>query len=249
MQPPPLFLFLYPLYQQHPSTFLVWLESVTFTSTRERVLPSHLLVISRQAFFSFPLSWFIRLDVWHAPQRHKHMEVLFLEGYRCHLRYWKRSTQQCWGWSCECSLLISTPSPIILAIFLFFLQRGSLKRNNSFERKVRVTVYSTYHDCKWLYWRKRRVQSTGPLIPSFFIIFFYCQPADWGEQPRAFGMAVMIIINFNTCYRWRHRSSSKCHIHCSLMPFCCHYMRYEQSGDRLKRGRKKRLEKKRTLIF
>lgn len=141
--------------------------------------------------------------------------------------------------------------PIILTIFLFFLQRGSLKRNNSFERKVIVTVYSTYHTCKWLYWRKRRLQSTGPLIPSFFIIFFYCQPGDWGEQPHAFGMAVMIIINFNTCYRWRHRSPSKCHIHCSLMPFCCHRMRYEQSGDRLNRRGdvKKRLEKKRTLIF
>lgn len=62
----------------------------------------HTCLLYPGELFFFLLGWFMCLDVWHAPPRHKHMEGLFLEGYRCHLRYWKSRIQQCWGWSCEC---------------------------------------------------------------------------------------------------------------------------------------------------
>lgn len=50
---------------------------------------------------------------------------------------------------------------------------------------------------------EKSLQRTGPLILHLFF--------DWGEQPWAFCSGVMTII-FNACYRWKHRSPSKCHI-------------------------------------
>lgn len=111
-------------------------------------------------------------------------------------------------------------------IFLFFLQKGSLNRNNSFVRKVKATVcwHPDTRVRSGCTEEERRVKDGTIDSSCVCVCVFYCQLNDWGEQPPAFCSAVMIIIIFNTCYRWRHWSSSKCHIHCLLRPLCCYYV-------------------------
>lgn len=116
----------------------------------------------------------------------------------------------------------SPPLAIISATFLFFLQKGSLNRSNSFVRKVKDTV--CWHPDTRVRSSCIERESKGWNHWFFLCVFFYCQLCDWGEQPSAFSSAVMIIIIFNTCYRWGHRSPSKCHIHCLLRPLCCYHI-------------------------
>lgn len=128
----------------------------------------------------------------------------------------------------------SPPLAIISATFLFFLQKGSLNRNNSFVRKVKATV--CWHPdtrVRSACIERERRGKDGSIDSSCVCFFFHCQLCDWGVQPPASRSALIIIIIFNTCYRWRHRSPSKCHIHCLLWPLCCHnVVRGSQRGAR-----------------
>lgn len=135
----------------------------------------------------------------------------------------------------------SPPLAIISAIFLFFLQKGSLNRNNSFARKVKATV-CWHPDTRVRSGCIEREKGAKDAAIDSSRVVFYCQLSDWGEQPSAFCSAVMIIIIFNTCYRWGHRSSSKCHIHCLLRPLCYYYTMLYKGGrgarEGLRRGSK-----------
>lgn len=121
-------------------------------------------------------------------------------------------------------------------LFFFFLQKGSLNQNNSFVRKVKATV--CWHPdtrvrsgCIKTEESTKEGATASPCVwVSQCVFSFYCHLSDWGEQPRAFNSAVMIIIIFNTRYRWRHQSPSKCHTHCLLRTLCFYFVRGRWGG-------------------